>query len=267
MDITAIPPTAYIAFGVITAALLTGFFSFINMVSSKENKVSEFRLVWIDGLRNEIAEYISAAQELARIKGKFNPCENHSAKEGHKLRIEWYKETRDAFKRAIENLSKIQLRLNADHIASDSNTPEAKLMTAILSARAFSIKDDLDGVLKSCEDIRSAAAPILKSTWTLVKRGEVGYRIIRLTALVTVTTGFYAIVTFGIYIGYTTYKSKTEKEEMQTEQYIKETIKNLIAPSSKMPLQNATPSSQNKELVDNSLQNDKSSSLEKNTPK
>lgn len=48
------PPTIFIALGVIVAALVAGFFSFLSLVSAKENKVSEFRLTWLNGLRNEI---------------------------------------------------------------------------------------------------------------------------------------------------------------------------------------------------------------------
>lgn len=237
MDITSIPATVYVAFGVITAALLSGFFSFMNMVSSKENKVSEFRLAWIDGLRNEIAEYISAAQELVRVTNTFDAEKFHTPQEKNTLHIEWYKETRDAFSRAIENLTRIQLRLNADHISEDATTPESELMKAISKAREFSAKGDFESVLISCNEIRSKAAPILKSTWTLVKKGEIGYRRIRKYSLLTVTIGFYSVITFGIYVGASTYKTKLEKEQKQTLQMI-EKIPNIpVSPAIHTPAQ------------------------------
>lgn len=237
MDITMIPPTAYVAFGVITAALLTGFFSFMNMVSSKENKVSEFRLAWIDGLRNEIAEHISAAQELARVSDTFDFLAAHTDEEKQKLEIERYKETRAAYARATESLSKIQLRLNANHISEDSITPEANLMKAILKAREFSVRGDFDSVIDTCADIRSAAAPILKSTWDLVKRGELGYRRIRNYTLIAITTGLYIIIIFGTYIGVTAYTSNLEKEQNQIVESLKEAIKAMTLPPSLKPNQ------------------------------
>lgn len=233
MDITSIPATVYVAFGVITAALLTGFFSFVNMVSAKENKVSEFRLSWVDGLRNEIAEYISAAQELVRVSKTFNSKNFNTDQEKQSLHIDWYKETRGAFSRAIESLTKIQLRLNADHISEDAKTPEAELMKAISAARAFTVSGDLKNVLSSCNDIRTKAAPILKSTWILVKRGEDGYRRIRRYSLLTVTLGFYAIISFGIYIGINTYNAKVEKEQKNTAQIIEKTLDNKVFSSEK----------------------------------
>lgn len=183
MDINSIPPTAFVAFGVITAAIIAGFFSIMNMVSSKENKVSEFRLAWIDGLRNEISEYTSAAQEIYRATtpNTFHEKDFHSDQEKHELKIESFIETREAYARAVENLSKIQLRLNPGHIKKNPESPEAKLMAAVSKARSLKNKE-LKDVLQCCEEIRLAAAPILKSTWDSVKHGEPGYRRIR-TAL------------------------------------------------------------------------------------
>lgn len=197
MDIS-FPPTVFIALGVVTAALLAGFFSYMGMVSSKENKVSEFRLSWLDGLRNEIAEYTSAIQELVRIQGRFNGENFHSDNERHALRIEWYKETREAFARAVENLSKIQLRLNPQHVQDKPDSPEARLLSAVKDARAASKDGDFEKALEFCNDIRVAAAPILKSTWDLVKNGEPGYRKTRKYAALTVAGGFYLILTVGV---------------------------------------------------------------------
>lgn len=216
MDITSIPPTVFVALGVITAALLTGVFSIMNMVSAKENKVSEFRLAWIDGLREEIAEYASAAQELSRAykPERFKPHPTHTHKESHELQIEFFKETREPYARAVENLTKIQLRLNPKHISENPKSPEAKLMEAVQRARKVGNQEFSD-VLNNCNDIRNAAAPLLKATWDSVKQGEPGYRRLRWFAILLVTAGFLAIVIFGAYIGYTTYKAHELKERKE----------------------------------------------------
>lgn len=233
MDITSIPPTVFVAFGVIIAALLTGVFSIMNMVSAKENKVSEFRLAWVDGLRNEIAEYTSAAQELSRAykPDRFKPLESHSESEAHELKIEFYKETREAYARAAENLTKIQLRLNPVQIEKEPKSHEAKLMAAVLQARKVG-SQELSDVIQNCNDIRSAAAPILKNTWNSVKRGEPAYRRFRIIAIATVLIGFNAIMASGIYIGTSIYKSnedKAQKEMMikiiDAERRLKEALK------------------------------------------
>lgn len=220
MDITSVPPTVFVAFGVITAAVLTGFFSYVNMVSSKENKVSEFRLAWIDGLRNEIAEYTSAAQELVRVAKRFAPGDFHTPQEKHSLSIDFYKETRDAFARAVENLSRIQLRLNPQDVKDNPDSPEAKLMSAVSIAREYSAKGEFREVLDSCNVIRAAAAPILKETWDRVKRGEPGYQRIRRYALLTVAIGFYTIVLFGGYIGVSTLNNRAGHTPKATQEHV-----------------------------------------------
>lgn len=212
----SIPPTVFVALGVITAALLTGVFSIMNMVSAKENKVSEFRLAWIDGLREEIAEYASAAQELSRAykPERFKPHATHTDKESHELKIEFFKETREAYARAVENLTKIQLRLNPKHIAENPESSESKLMEAVQRARKVGNREFSD-VLKNCNDIRNAAAPLLKGTWDSVKKGEPAYRRFRWFAILLVTAGFIAVIVFSSYIGYTTYQAHELKQRKQ----------------------------------------------------
>lgn len=221
MDITSIPPTVFIAFGVITAALLTGIFSIVNMVSDKENKVSEFRLAWIDGLRNEIAEYSAAAQELSRAykPEKFSP-------------EDIFKETKSAYAKASENLTKIQLRLNSEHIKKNPNSPEALLMSAVSKARTFRSKEFKE-VLDCCEEIRDAAAPLLKSTWNSVKLGEPAYRWFRSIAIAIVTLGFIVIMGSGAYIGTSMYKAKEQRTQKEMMLRFIEAERNLKKPIEK----------------------------------
>jgi len=195
MDITSIPPTIFVALGVITAAILAGFFSFLNLVSSKENKISESRLNWIDGLRNEIAAYSSAIQELARLHsgGVYSRSESHDDETYNKLKREKYEKTKDTYAKAAENLTKIQLRLNQKHIKEDPTGHEARLMAAILKARADFNNAEYFEAFKCCGDISTTAAPLLKSTWDLVKNGEPGYVKIRETALKSIKTGMILI--------------------------------------------------------------------------
>ena len=44
----------------IMVAFIAGLFSFLNLVLSKEQKVSELRQAWIDGLREDLAAHIAA---------------------------------------------------------------------------------------------------------------------------------------------------------------------------------------------------------------
>lgn len=216
MENALIPGTVYVAIGAIIAALLTGFFSFLNLVSSKENKVSEFRLAWIDGLRDEIAIFTAAVQELLRIEGIRTELELGQLIESSREEAEskWIESTKDAFTRSIESMARIQMRLNPKHILEDEKSHEAILMGLINNARDQFNEANYEEAYKCCLDIRNAAAPLLKSTWDLVKQGEPDYKQIRETALRTIKTGI--AVTIACILLLTMYsifgkKSDTEK--------------------------------------------------------
>ncbi|KAE9642967.1 hypothetical protein [Pseudomonas sp. PB106] len=201
MENLTIPPTIYIAFGVVTAALLTGFFSFLNMVSAKENKVSEFRLAWVDGLREEIADYTSAVQELVRIEVRRFNTDQQPYEVAYKSTQAWLKLSKDAFDKAIGNMTKIQLRLNPNHIKEKPDSPEAILMVHINKAREEFNNGDYQAAFNCCIDIRSAAAPLLKTTWDLVKTGELEYQKIRKNAQRIVIGGTALTIVLAITLG------------------------------------------------------------------
>lgn len=214
MDLFSIPPTVYVALGAIIAALLAGFFSYVNLVSAKENKVSEFRLAWVDGLREEVSAFTAAIQVLAKHEETFmdlrqNKWPNVSE---YDLEVKWIEKSESLFSKCIENMSKIQLRLNPDHIKYLKGH-ESKLMDALKLSRDCFNNSDYAGALDGCEAIRDTAAPLLKQTWETVKLGELGYRKIRKYALFTVAGGFYLIFTISIILGAYAMLARTPTEE------------------------------------------------------
>lgn len=58
-------PTQYIPMiGTISAAIIVGITTFVVSVLSKEQKTSEFRQAWIDGLRNDISEFTGRSSSI-----------------------------------------------------------------------------------------------------------------------------------------------------------------------------------------------------------
>jgi len=182
----------FLVLGAILAALIAGFFSYVNLISAKENKVSEFRLAWIDGLREEIASYTAAVQDLARVEKIRNDwTDSDFATQSIEERdIKWLTDTRDSYLSVVSALTRIQLRLNPKHILERPNGHEAKLMSALEEARNAFNTGEFDAAIAASANIRAAAAPLLKSTWDSVKNGELRYRRIRNTAHQVITTGF-----------------------------------------------------------------------------
>lgn len=181
------PQTIWIPLGALLAALVAGFFSFLNLVSSKENKVSEFRLAWIDGLRNEISTYTSAVQTLIRIEAIKEALEPK----------EWITLSENAYKDAVENISKIHLRLNPKQAENNPRGHEAVLLKSIHKSRELFNRGELDKAIDSCDEIRKAAAPLLKTEWERVKHGEPGYQDIRRVAYRTVKVGVVSVLVLG----------------------------------------------------------------------
>jgi hypothetical protein len=154
-----------------------GFFSFLGFIGAKENKVSEFRQTWIDGLREEVAEYTAAIQELVRIRHLMtNRRKVRKLKSTMSETVKWFELLREPIHRATVNLSKIQLRLNPNHLKTKRGCEEALLMGCIEKSRMGFISGDYSAAFAACPEIREAAAVILKSTWDLVKKGEAGYQ-------------------------------------------------------------------------------------------
>ncbi|MBD8194422.1 hypothetical protein IFR35_23785 [Pseudomonas fluorescens] len=220
MESFSIPPTIFVAFGVITAALLAGFFSYLNLVSAKENKVSEFRLAWIDGLREEIATYTAAVRELVRVDGnKLYEKNDTEEKTIIELRRERHLETRDAYGKVVESLSKIQMRLNPTHIKEYPDGPEAKLMANILKTRQLFNDRRYSEAGTFSDDIRDSATPLLKVTWDLVKNGEPGYQKIRTIAARTIIVGMVlvGVTFFGLCItAFVQVKTKNQNLESES---------------------------------------------------
>lgn len=176
--------TAIIAYGAISAAVIAGFFSFLNLISSKENSVSQSRQQWINEFRAEISRLTAAIHELVRIEEN---SETLSQKEYLDVARETYKDVR-------ESLTSIQLRLNPEHVKQSPKSMEAKLWNAISKSRIDFANRDLGATVAGCDSIREAAAPLLKKEWERVKRGEWVFRLVRVTALIIVVAGIAFVI-------------------------------------------------------------------------
>lgn len=172
-----IPAPAYATIGAISAATIAGGISFLIAVLSKDQKTSEFRQAWIDGLRNEVAELISlflVITDTIRVMDREGKTleqigEHLSQKDEHFCK--W--EMSDA---------KIKLRLNPRE--------HHKLLAALLVLRKFPKSGKLldsgaaDAVV---EEVIKESQTVLKCEWKRVKRGEpvfVATKAISLTVIV-----------------------------------------------------------------------------------
>lgn len=145
------------AVGAVLAATIAGGMSFLGSVFSKDQKTSEFRQAWIDGLRSEISQLIAHANA---IRG--------AAAVGYPARSELYDAAKDHFVGITVAKTSILLRLNP----SEENN--AKLIGHVNALEKVMDMSPID--LAACQKEEAAlvatAQAVLKGEWSRVKRGE-----------------------------------------------------------------------------------------------
>jgi hypothetical protein len=154
----------------IVAALIAAVMSYISLTASKEQKVSDFRQAWIEGLRDDLSKFLAcarafarASQELAASGGERGPL-SISGDDVSRLRYE-----------AAELRYRIGLRLNhqeAEHVElmrMVNVAIEAQNDTPTGNGDAASTLDAIDRVAEF-------APGILKKEWERVKAGEKSFQ-------------------------------------------------------------------------------------------
>ncbi|MEQ4285724.1 hypothetical protein [Pseudomonas syringae] len=166
--------------GPVVAALIAGFISFVVTVLAKDQKTSEFRQAWIDGLRTDVSELAGTAFAMSSVlRVKHSLGENTT---------KYILERHDDFLKMEALATKIQLRLNPkEHIE----------LIALL--KTFSdpdgTQDDND---KNVANIVSAIHVELGLEWKRVKRGEPSFRILKWLSFSTILAGAVA----GLIVAY-----------------------------------------------------------------
>lgn len=182
----------------VVAALITSLIAFINLTLSKEQKTSDFRQAWIDGLREDLAVFFSSARGLCRVMQEARSP--HSSDEDvlnfrfsneqvGKMRVE-----------AAEALYRIKLRLNPNE---GEHVELIRLLDLVTSTQnQINIEKGLDysEALIAIEEASSYSQEILKSEWERVKRGEKSFRVAKnwiMPMIMTISLVFVFVLLFS----------------------------------------------------------------------
>jgi hypothetical protein len=167
----------FIPLGVIFAALITAIVSFLALIISKEQKTSEFRQIWIDGLRSELAEFGSHARRIAAKPSPifFKALIAKSALDSIEAINEertWSDPLEESRQRLAQMYYTIQLRLNP--LEDDHN----KLMQHLDNVYEILNQNqvDFEGTVEELKKLAAIARNVLKQEWMRVKVGEVAFR-------------------------------------------------------------------------------------------
>jgi hypothetical protein len=190
----SLPDTVFIAFGVVVAAIIAGVFSYINLVSIKESKVSEFRQDWINDLRKEISEYISATRALMEKLTHDNyrqmlPKQAFMAKKNNHG---------DLYNQMLNSKVSILLRIN-----EKEKEAKIKAMNNAFLSLVENIHNDFESAEfpnaeEKIETLISKSRELLKYEWNRARDGELGYRFTKYAALTTIVLSIAVLVAFAI---------------------------------------------------------------------
>jgi hypothetical protein len=183
----SIPMPVFVAVGAIAAALIAGFFSFLNLITSKEQKISEFRQQWINELRQEIADHTAAVTYLSIAYSAYR--EKHP---DEKDRLQFYDTVRESYERIVWTFTSICLRINPNEKNRKLAAINSEFLGALHKARKLFNDVDLKEARLQCNVIREASIPLLKEEWRRVKRGERAYRISKAVAGFVLLSGVVA---------------------------------------------------------------------------
>ncbi|MGB3128025.1 MAG: hypothetical protein WBB95_29780 [Pseudomonas sp.] len=152
--------------GAIAAALVAGLISFVVTVLAKDQKTSEFRQAWIDGLRADVADFAGLAGAMAAVT-------NAKLRRGEDA--ESYLLARhDDFAKMESLINRIRLRLNPD---------EHSEILSFLGVFRTGIPSSREEIDEAVEGVVNCAQKILKSEWKRVKKGEPAYSILKKLSL------------------------------------------------------------------------------------
>lgn len=156
----------------VIGAAIAAAASLVGLIIAKENKTSEFRQAWIDALRADIAEAISAVSILTFVLDR--------GKDSHHT-----SEFREAWTLASASLARIELRLNL-HNDNDADLLEVIRDTHRLMLEMLDTKYDSAKARQLRNVAVERASVILKREWSRVKDGEPLFSIARWAALLIV---------------------------------------------------------------------------------
>lgn len=197
---------ATIAIGAIIAAVIAGSFSYLNLINSKEQKVSEFRQVWIDSLRSSISEYITNLTHLSHL---YKFLLEKKEKDDHEM----FKETSDIYSKVNSTYNDIIFRINPDEEDKDGKQLNDNFLTALESTRTVYNEMLFTEAQEKCEELRKATKPLLKYEWKRVRNGEPSYKRAKKISAIILTVGlFLAFLGLGL-IFYSYYQSSIKQEQ------------------------------------------------------
>ena len=210
-----LPSTVFIAIGVILSAVITGFISIVNLILSKEQKISEFRQNWIDELRKDLSSYSCNVQFIAgRLDAEFpNRTENNFNASELKS---FYASANKEYINSIDAYHRVLLRLNSEE--DDILLKLLEKSDLLFHSKKINFKELAD----IQEDIIKESQQLLKREWKRVKKGEVPFRATKwISSLVLISALLASMYFYSINVKVKPEDNETKVQCVQSNKKIK----------------------------------------------
>lgn len=161
--------------GVLMAAAIAGLTSLVVSILSKDQKTSEFRQAWIDGLRSDVADFAGATNAMTSVMA--------IKKNNRDSPLEYMLSRHDDFAKMEALAIRIRLRLNPI---------EHRNIITHLNFFRFDTPSSRDQIDQICVDLVTDVQLVLRKEWKRVKRGELSFILLKLFSLVAAAGGGFA---------------------------------------------------------------------------
>jgi hypothetical protein len=158
-------------------AVLGGAFTLSGLLISKEQKISEFRQAWIDGVRDDLARIIAAAHLIHAHSHLLLSEKSQMPDKFVELDGKFLQRTRDDYIEINICSTRVELRLPLDEEDSKAVLAALKKLNIFFDGPPQNpIPESIKEVHELIEAVEVAAKPLLKSEWERVKKGEPNYQ-------------------------------------------------------------------------------------------
>ncbi|MBE9489652.1 MAG: hypothetical protein IMY67_05110 [Bacteroidetes bacterium] len=172
---TDIETTIIIAMAAVLAAFVTGILSLVNLIISKDIKISELRQNWINSLREEVSSFIATANSVS-AEWKCHPDKTDG--------VNFISKNIELIHKLDTLSHKIRLRLNPkEH--EDTITLVNDIERLLSSPVQINNSNNL---MLYFEKLNTQTQNILKEEWKRVKSGEPSYKILKVTSIIFLIT-------------------------------------------------------------------------------
>lgn len=172
------------------AAFLAAVIALVNMLNSKDQKTTEFRQAWINGLRGHITDFAAQARLIAAAVQTAKRYDPNVFTRDSKA-YESYSSNRELISTAY-----YAIRLHFKPGDPDLRKLEGP-MNKILSLLSKPSSLEFSKITPALDELTDESRRILKKEWTRVKAGENTYRFTRYAALLIVITSLTGAVFLG----------------------------------------------------------------------